>query len=288
MLYEEQERELEPEVEQERQVERPPAAKPRPHELHPKVLEFVRTSKITVTGGAFFRAFMSLANTIAVRHLNLEQFPRSLHVTQDFANTVMDSGIKDSKLDAFQRDVRWVLTSSPGNNRNMTEMVLVSPYEADQLIDRIRKGGPVRLHIYAPRQSNGFVPIDHLALYMVRSTDTQVHVPALLRTELNLFAGQLYFASYEEYTQMCDYLNLTWTPTREGASVCSDGFIEPRDRSTNDKHSGFQDTLVPFMRVLMGRILRQYGGIERTNVGKVLEGLLLSREDFAVGPLEQK
>lgn len=59
-MHEEQERELSPEVEQERQIQRPHPAKPATHSLHPDVQYLVDTGKLRMESEAFKPAFLAL------------------------------------------------------------------------------------------------------------------------------------------------------------------------------------------------------------------------------------
>ena len=56
-LHEEQERELSPEEEQERQVEKAPPAQPAQHNLHPHVVDFTLGGHIPTNSPAFMPAF---------------------------------------------------------------------------------------------------------------------------------------------------------------------------------------------------------------------------------------
>jgi hypothetical protein len=84
-LQEEQERELSPEIEQERQVRKPAPAQPAAHHIHYELLEFVSTG-VPISGAeAYQPAFEVLRNTSAAKHLDVSQFPNDLLATADFA-----------------------------------------------------------------------------------------------------------------------------------------------------------------------------------------------------------
>ncbi|KAJ5158974.1 uncharacterized protein N7500_008625 [Penicillium coprophilum] len=96
-------------------------------------------------------------------------------------------------LDAFQRPVRWILTSSTlsslGSVRIVTDMIIISPYEARCLLPAIRHSTAVTLHQYAPRQSCTFDSLDKLCLHSIPERAVAIEVPDALRMELNLFQG---------------------------------------------------------------------------------------------------
>ncbi|RDL36009.1 uncharacterized protein BP5553_06621 [Venustampulla echinocandica] len=200
-LQEVPERELSPEIEQERQVERPLTAKPKPHKLHED----------------------ALATTSAAAHLEIAQFPRDLLVTLDFARTVMMRGKKPC-ADAYQLQVQWILTS-PAGDHTIRHMVIISPFEAQKLMPVIEKSAAAFLHLYAPRTNLAFRPLDDLELYSVPPLPKHWCLPSHLPLQLNLFSGQLYFRSFEEYMRACDFLRLAWHGSEDGVTVEADGFI---------------------------------------------------------------
>ena len=89
-LQEEQERELSPEIEQERQVQRPAPATPGTHSLHDNVVKFWKTGKLQRTSKPFLPAWSTLRSTGAAGDFDVEQLDRGdgLLVTADFARTV--------------------------------------------------------------------------------------------------------------------------------------------------------------------------------------------------------
>lgn len=46
-------------------------------------------------------------------------------------------------------------------------MLIISPFEANQLQARVRASIAVRMHLYAPRQIQGYSSLDSLTLYTV-------------------------------------------------------------------------------------------------------------------------
>lgn len=102
-LREEQEHELSPEIEQERQVERPLALAPYNHSVHRDVKRFVHQGIIDYDSDAFQPAF----------ELSVTRAPTNVSNHQH--------------LDSFLRPVHWVASAK---NVNMVECVVLSPYEA--------------------------------------------------------------------------------------------------------------------------------------------------------------
>jgi hypothetical protein len=318
-MQEEQERELSPEIEQERQIERPPKAKPLEHEMHKDVAAFVASGVIPKNSPAFLPAFQTLKRTSAAAFFELTKFPSELMVTKDFARTV-EMATNESGVDTFQRPVQWILTST--SKSNMKDMVIISPFEAQKL--KQRDGGPVQmrvnLHLYAPRHSPSFRPLDKLDLYTIGAAqlDAVAAVPPELRIQLNLFAGQLYFDSQDEYISACDYLCLASSMLHEDDEpgspeirVQADGFVvysaakngskeqksgreggegrvqpsglenqEDPEHSTVLAGRRFTASPVLFLRTHFTNVRHDFINIDRTHWGRVLSGELLGESDF--------
>lgn len=273
-LQEEQERELSPEVEQERQVERPPPAKPELHNLHEDVWAFVQSAAISPKSSAFLPAFQALSTTSAAAHLDTTQFPRDLLVTLDFARTV-EMPNKKPCADAYQRPVQWILTST-ASDHTVRHMVIISPFEAQELMPVIKKSAAVFLHLYAPRTNLAFRPLDNLKLYTAPQLPRHWRLPSHLPLQLNLFCGQLYLGSFDEYKRACDFLCLAWHPSKDGVEVEADGFII----SKGERSAHFDSSPTKFLKVLFTKIRRNCEGIDKTHWGKVLGGELLRDSDF--------
>lgn len=79
-------------------------------------------------------------------------------------------------------------------------MVVISPYETQELLNEIKTSGKTNLHLYWPRPTQDFRDLDKLNLYTVPSSAKSNLTPLPLRTQalLNFFAGQLYLSSMEE------------------------------------------------------------------------------------------
>jgi hypothetical protein len=132
-------------------------------------------------------------------------------------------------------------------------VVIISQYEANKLRPGIQDFGYVVLYQYAARQNKVYQAVDAFQLYKVPSDAPRE--PIGLPIELHLFAGQSYFSSFEEYTDVCNYLSLLWTAAPDGVQAGTDGFIEPKQRKG-----------------------------QKTHVGKMLNGMLLTEDDFEPRP----
>jgi hypothetical protein len=283
-LSEEQERELAPEIEEERQVERPPKMKAETHILHADLVYLVQHGHIAGNSTTFESAFKALRCTSAARLFDLHQqpsFPTDLLVTADFMRTVKippGSSCANFVSDPYQRPVQFILTTTSLVHAGTTQWaIIISPFEANKLLPTIQRTSKVTLHLFAPRSNGGFASLDQLMLYNVGRGFTPNSVSRSLTTQLNLFAGSLYLRSLAEYNELCDFLGLLRASKVEpGQQVYADRFVKPPAGKW-----GLKQSPVPFLRALLMQIRREGEGVEKTHLGKLLSGGRLEEADFA-------
>ncbi|KAK5691400.1 hypothetical protein LTR97_011393 [Elasticomyces elasticus] len=266
-LQEEQERELSPEIEQERQIQKPAAAVPLPHNLHADLVLFVKTGTLPTQSRACQAAFNTLSTTTAalgrfdVAEMSSGGNELDLLVTVDFARTIDTSRSgPSSPTDSYQRPVQWVLTAS--NRQTVTTMLVISPFEAQELYTRVQASSKVVLHLYTPRCNSGYRSLDRLDFYSVPHQHTPLAIPARLITQLNLFSGQLYINDYEDFRYMCSYLGLATETAPEGWEVAADGFIARDGQGRVGGGSNLTSSPVKFLQTLMA-IRRDGQGFSR-------------------------
>jgi hypothetical protein len=273
-LQQEAERELSPEAEEEKEVERAEPAEALAHKLHDHVVSFVESGKVLLDSAAYMPAFESLSQTsAALRSGVVTPDCKNLFVTADFATTVALSG-KASLMDSYQRPVQWILTRrkhEPYDNE-VDFMMVISPFEAQELMGRVITWRHVSLHIYAPRPNLGYQPLDSLQLYSMPER-AGLEIPQALITRLNLFSGQLYFKSWGEYKEACDFIGV-----EQAAADADEESLLPGNTLSHIGSAGFRDSLT----VLMKKIRRSCEDIERTHVGTILGRRMLMPCHFAV------
>ncbi|KAI4667609.1 uncharacterized protein J4E88_010273 [Alternaria novae-zelandiae] len=277
-LSEEQERELAPEIEEERQIERPPRLKAHPHNFHPDLKRLIDTGEFCASSEAWGPAFEALSTTSAAKDVDLSKFPDDLLVTADFIHTVQvppRSTRASFVSDSYQRPVQFVL--SVHRQGSVSKLIIVSPYEANQLVPLLRQSKTVCLHIFAPRSNASYASVDDLMLYNVGRNFVPGSVSRSLTMQLNLFAGSLYLRSLSEYAEICDYLGLLKGTAKDGQEVYADGFIDPPAGIW-----GLEKSPVPFLRALLMKIRREGEGVEKTHLGRMLSGVRLEESDFVV------
>jgi len=110
-------------------------------------------------------------------------------------------------------------------NNEVMHMMTISPFEAQSLLLEIKNSEAVALHLYTPRPNLGFRALDGLDLYTVPVQEQPRIIPRHLVVQLNLFSGQLYLSTFQEYAELCKFLGLAWEKTDEGCIVAADSFI---------------------------------------------------------------
>ncbi|KAG2078525.1 hypothetical protein BDR04DRAFT_1086936 [Suillus decipiens] len=267
-MDEEQEREVIHEVERERQVERPPKVEPAAQNVHVHVHQFVKSGQIAADSPAFIQVLSSLVGTSA-EFDERDQWAQNILVTRDFARTVGTiSGIDD-----YLRPVNWIVFSDAG------VLVVMSPNEVDTLLPDIRNSNIVHLCVYTPRTTNTMKPCDDLQLYRVPSALHLTPSEPLI-CQLNLFAGQLYFSSYEMYLRTCNFLGLNAPDLGDKDLIAdSDGFIREENRPPARVSCSFKRSQLLPLKELFG--MRRKGmGYSPTHLGRMLNGRILTEGDF--------
>jgi hypothetical protein len=278
-LQEEQERELSPEIEQERQRPRAPPGKAARHALHEDIVEFAKSGRLNSLTEAYMPAFETLASTSAGSKIALHQLAgdRKLLASVDFATAVDPSG-RSYNTDAFQRHVNWVLTRHAHGNNVIDCIMIISEFEANELLPQMTST-TITLHKYKARCNSGYKPLDNLDLFASFNTAALPKVPRSLSVQLGLFAGQLYISSYDDYLEICKFLGLcsqklTQKSGRQTWKVASDGFIIRDGNGRICGTSGLTKSPTKFFKVLMSKIRRNGDGISKTDMGLLLNGKL--------------
>ncbi|KAF8492811.1 hypothetical protein F5888DRAFT_1795530 [Russula emetica] len=272
-IAEEQEREMDHEKEQERHIERPPKVEPALHLIHPDIQNFVNTGRLLRRSSGLVSPLLAPIDMANALDLMTDWSPSPL-ATADFAITIFGSNGKS--LTDYLRPVNWILSSRSEKN---STVVVISPYEANALLPTIRKSSKVRLHVYAPRVTSSMRSFSSLTFHTIPSALAQPwSSPAHIRTELNLFAGQLYFDSREEYERVCQLLALSMA--HPGAEYCEvDGFVPLMYRT--GRSSPLMTSKIAILKRLIG--LRRKGmGYSRTHLGQILNANPLSEETLSV------
>lgn len=270
---------MSPEIEEERQIQRPPRMSAETHSVHTDVKHLVHTGELIRSSPAFEPAFKALATTSAAQRYDLAQFPSHLLVTNDFMQTVqMPAGSvkKDFVSDSYQRPVQWILSVVDQAHPDIFKhLIILSPFEANELRHYIEKHRKVTLHLFAPRFNASFSPLDELKLFTIGGDYHERRLTRSLVVQLNLFAGSLYLRSLAEYREVCDFLGLLHGTAKPDQQVLADGFIDPPSGEW-----GLKTSPVQFLRALLMKIRKEGEGVEKTHMGRLLGGARLEETDF--------
>lgn len=278
----EQERELACEVERERQVQRPPPASPSIHYVEPDLRTFIATGILHGDTQACQPAFKALRDTSAATYFDVQDFPTDLWVTYDFTRTIQVSGSVHTS-DLYQRSVQWVLVGGSNKDVNFqgrTErVIIISPYEAQELLPQIESSRHVTLHLYAPRINLGYRSLDTLDLYSTSTNPKHRALPRQVIMLLNLFSGQVYFDSYAEYVEMCKFLDVNWKLIAPDQHDAFDSCVTETE-DIKKTMAKFPTSPLKFLQTHMTKVRRNNESIEKTHVGQILGGVLLQPELF--------
>ncbi|KJZ71334.1 hypothetical protein HIM_09270 [Hirsutella minnesotensis 3608] len=196
----EQEREVEFQVEEIREVQKPSHYKSLHFPgLHPTITSFVRTGVLKGTSG-FELASTFLARTGLGKKYNIRAPESRLFVSAEFTQTI-DLG-SEGPNDNFLRPVEWVLWSPV----HETALVVI-PEEAELLIPIIRtlENAPVHLMPYVAPTTKNMIRTSKLAGYVLPSLLSSHSLPLWLPIELGLLGARLYF-DFEEYSMLLEHL----------------------------------------------------------------------------------
>ncbi|KAI4755334.1 hypothetical protein E4T52_08277 [Aureobasidium sp. EXF-3400] len=276
----EQERELAHEIEKQRQVERPKAAKACNHNVSKGLVDYIATgAEAAFKQSAVKHAFTVFTNTSAwdimkKQKVSMDAFA-DLFVSHDFPRTVTLQG--QSPIDDFLRPVNWVLSSSEHN-----KLLLISQYEANELMFLIRTSPKVRLHTFAPRLNKAMVSFNDMDFYTIGGSSQKFACSDAVVRNLSLFAGSLYLEDEANYDSLRCFLGLVSQTRRAGDLVVnSDGYFDPDVRKKIGWPSGCpsKGSPLPFLKEVCS--LRRGGkGFAQTHMGHLVEGRALRQDAF--------
>ncbi|KAL9602748.1 MAG: hypothetical protein Q9219_001591 [cf. Caloplaca sp. 3 TL-2023] len=248
-MHEEHEREVAQEVEQETQIERPPKAEPEVRKVDPRIGTLIDAGTLLNFQQFAYVYSVILRNTSPAPLLRGRQKAwNNVRVSSDFSRTIKHD--KASAHDDYVRPVHWLLVAK---DPAVQAVLLISQYEVNQLFDAIyASSSKVTLICYEPRVTRPMLSLDMATSHpLLLAKEAWQNLSPEVKQELHLFAGQLYFTTFEEYKRL-----------EEG--------LESEDA-------------VPlgFIKQWMG-IRRKGQNYTQTHVGQVVSGRVLHEEMFEV------
>jgi hypothetical protein len=260
-MAEEQEREVSIEVQQQETIEQPPPVKPRKPAVLAEIRYFVKNGKVDPTKFRASKDFsrlnvypvsVMLDRTSAVSNEGVKVWdPKNLYVTREFVESVEIP--KTARIDPYLRPIHWILSSTAGS-----DILILSPFEVNELWENISVSSVVRLHLYAPRFSQTAKDISKLDYYVLGGAENRKKSwPSVeVVRNINLLAGSLYLSSIEEYHNLLKYLGVLSRMESNlhgpGWTVGSDGFADTAARSVLkwNAHCPFKQSPIPFLKTL--------------------------------------
>ncbi|RSM02017.1 hypothetical protein CDV31_011100 [Fusarium ambrosium] len=195
----EQEREIEFEVEQVRENQKPTRLIPFSFStLDPAILCFVTSG--CLAGKRFIQAFDLIGKTSIGRRFGVTKTASKLFVSPEFARTVQGNAEKRSNI---VRPVEWILWGTKTETA-----LLIIPEEAELLLPRLREleKPRVRLVAYAAPVAKSMQVFNTLKYLAIPAEPFSL--PAWVPIEVGIIAGRLYF-DYHEYVSLLSWLGIS-------------------------------------------------------------------------------
>ncbi|KIY51106.1 hypothetical protein FISHEDRAFT_37737 [Fistulina hepatica ATCC 64428] len=279
-LLEEQEREMSHEKEVQREVQRPDPATPKPHAVDPRVWRFMENG---IVDGSLpmLNDCLSMTSAGALLPESITFFKRSrLRASDDFIRTVKHSYSRGC-MDNYLRIPRWVLSYTRVTGQ--PTFILISPYEANEIIDLVRESKAAVLGMFSARMSRMTPTLDSFDRFIVPSGRRFQRPSDDILHELNMFAGTLFFNEKKEYEAMCKMFGLLLSnvPEEWKGEVTSDGFVRSAAAriALGLGECSFDASPIPLLKKLAE--LRCKGqGYSLTHVGYVLHGRSVEDDEW--------
>ncbi|KAJ3086282.1 hypothetical protein HK102_013328 [Quaeritorhiza haematococci] len=254
LLGEEQEKELEQELEEIRQVQRPGSETPYMPTLPEALVRLAMFDELNLLSGEFLPLPDALQHTTLWPLVEVAAWSSKIFVTRNFVTVIERRS--NSNIDEFLRPVRWMITltrhggenlrstsSSPGRlstsslrgrftGETNVMVVLISPFEANHL-KPLFAGRPTtasaRLHMFAPRirthQQTLFA--DRSLILPSPPSTIRIQIPPPLIAQLSVFSSSLFFETPIEQEAFCDFLGFCPRPrTSEEQQVFERGHMQ--------------------------------------------------------------
>ena len=200
-LEEQQQRELQKQVIPERQNQLCPVIPFEPvNRLSDEILEFVRTGSVS---DELLPLPFAFRGTTFWPLVEPDVWGDRIRVSDDFTRVVKDS------LDKYLRPPNWIVSYSPDGKSDSIRLLVISPFEANELIPMFRSGALVtQLRMFAARLHETQDLLFYTPELSIPPTSTQ-QLPycELLDAELLVFSGTIFF-SESELIAYCRFLGL--------------------------------------------------------------------------------
>lgn len=247
---EEQEKELEHELEEQRQIERPPPAiamKPVFDELLENLIRNGASSQ-SFRRMQIQKSIMSLDESLLEKPLYdaYKHFPspwsKNLYVTRDFVNVTENLNAED-----YLRPVWWIAHIIHREDDDI--YLLLSSFEANQLVPLFRKSNRSTLMCYRPRlsQFHSNLMYERPLQVTAQNANPDDHMGMEEEAQIAMYSGSMYFNSEMEQDAYCSFMGLIPSPrTPDLEMAFEEGYITPNSYvpTENRRHSAAISRLV--------------------------------------------
>ncbi len=244
---EEQEKELEHEVEEQRQIERPPPATPAEPFFDTLLENLIKNG---VTSQSFRRmritkGIMSFDECLSEKPMYdaHKDFPspwsKNLYVTKDFANVTENQA--NEKSEEFLRPVWWIARIIHREDEDI--YLLLSSFETNELLPLFHKSLRSVLMTYRPRLSQFHSNLLHdkpLQVTGLNKSNPDDKIELDDEVQIAMFAGSMYFQREIEQEAYCSFMGLIPSPRTPDLELAfEEGVISPNSyvSSENRQHS---------------------------------------------------
>ncbi|XP_055310983.1 uncharacterized protein LOC129573873 [Sitodiplosis mosellana] len=242
-LDEEQEKELEHELEEQRHVERPAAMNPAKPEFDEQLKKLVLSGVdiVTIADLMIRGTLVSLANGLDKTQLiqeyvsDSDAWSNNLLVTKDFVQVL--SNLSYAR-DEYLRPVWWIArVNTPGSDDYI--LVLLSSFECDRLISTFRESQQSVLCMYRSRLSKLHDNLLHQTNLQVTGMTEQIPpINVCDEVQIGIFSGSMYFNNEAEQNAYCSFLGVIPRPrTEEQEEAFNKGVIKPNGYVTAENRS---------------------------------------------------
>lgn len=232
-LDDQQEKELEHELEQELQIERPGAATPHQPHLTPIVQDFLTNGEASLLTQNDFQAMsLALNNThLFQEHSNdPSAWSSHLYVTRDFISVIENARHSDEYL----RPVWWIAQTKVGNQHIL---LCLSSFECDRLMKVFEKSAISTLFMYRPRMSRFHSCLADIDGLKVTGNARKGDIPVEDMAQIEMFAGSMYFGSEKEQHAYCAFMGLIPRPRTDeldaafrNGQIQANGYVDVANR----------------------------------------------------------
>jgi len=234
----EQEREVEFQVEEVREVQRATHYKALEFPgLHAAIKHFCKTGVLKGVDG-YEQAFSALARTALGKQFGVHTTFSNLYVSKEFMRTIKANN-RNEVHDVYFRQVEWILWSP-----STQTAVIIIPEEADKLLHLLKSAEQPMTHLipYSSPVTKSMVKFGTLTYYAFPALPSGHQFPAWLPIEVGILAGRLYLG-YSEYAPLLEYLQVEETATDDPLAVLSDRTnVTKTEVTQGDKVANGDDT----------------------------------------------